>query len=103
MGVSIRASPPCGNRQSEVPVIVKEEAVAACAGAYMCNGRASGYAGHTKGLALVGHSNLVTTEVYTRADPSEKLEAIVPPHLRRGSFRPTDKLITLLKAKPAKF
>jgi site-specific recombinase XerD len=51
----------------------------------------------------LGHSNLATTEVYTRADPSEKLEAIVPPHLRRGSFRPTDKLIVLLKAKPAKF
>jgi integrase/recombinase XerD len=50
----------------------------------------------------LGHSNLATTEVYTRADPSEKLEAIeaiVPPHLRKGSFRPTDKLIALLKAK----
>lgn len=49
----------------------------------------------------LGHSNLATTEVYTRADPTEKLEAIeaiVPPHLRRGSFRPTDKLIALLKA-----
>jgi integrase/recombinase XerD len=47
----------------------------------------------------LGHSNL---EVYTRADPTEKLEAIeaiVPPHLRRGSFRPPDKLIALLKAK----
>ena len=54
----------------------------------------------------LGHSNLATTEVYTRADPSEKLEAIeaiVPPHLSRGSFRPTDKLIAQLKAKPAKF
>ena len=50
----------------------------------------------------LGHSNLATTEVYTRADPSEKLEAIeaiVPPHLRKGSFRPPDKLIALLKAK----
>ena len=50
----------------------------------------------------LGHSNLSTTEVYTRADPTEKLEAIeaiVPPHLRRGSFRPPDKLIALLKAK----
>jgi len=49
----------------------------------------------------LGHSNLATTEVYTHADPTEKLEAIeaiVPPHLRRGSFRPTDKLIALLKA-----
>jgi integrase/recombinase XerD len=50
----------------------------------------------------LGHSNLSTTEVYTRADPTEKLEAIeaiVPPHLRKGSFRPPDKLIALLKTK----
>jgi len=51
----------------------------------------------------LGHSNLTTTEVYVRADPSEKLEAIeavVPPHLRTGRFRPEDKPIALLKAKP---
>jgi site-specific recombinase XerD len=50
----------------------------------------------------LGHSDLGTTEIYTRADPTEKLEAInaiVPPHLRRGSFRPSDKLIAMLKAK----
>jgi site-specific recombinase XerD len=50
----------------------------------------------------LGHSNLSTTEVYLRADPSEKLEAIeaiVPPHLRKGRFRPPDKLLALLKAK----
>jgi site-specific recombinase XerD len=50
----------------------------------------------------LGHSNLATTEVYTRSDPTEKLEAIeaiVPPHLRRGSFRPPDKLIAMLSAK----
>jgi integrase/recombinase XerD len=50
----------------------------------------------------LGHSNLATTEIYTRGDPSEKLEAIeavVPPHLRKGFFRPSDKLIALLKAK----
>jgi integrase/recombinase XerD len=49
-----------------------------------------------------GHSNLATTEIYVRADPTEKLEAIeavVPPRLRRGKFRPPDKLIELLKAK----
>jgi len=53
----------------------------------------------------LGHSNLATSEIYTRADPSEKLEAIeavVPPHLRKGLFRPPDKLIALLKAKSAK-
>jgi integrase/recombinase XerD len=48
----------------------------------------------------LGHSNLATTEIYTRGDPTEKLEAIeaiVPPHLRKGSFRPPDKLIAMLK------
>jgi site-specific recombinase XerD len=50
----------------------------------------------------LGHANQATTEIYTRADPSEKLEAInaiVPPHLRKGKFRPPDKLIALLKGK----
>ena len=48
----------------------------------------------------LGHATLTTTEVYTRGDPTEKLdamEAIVPPHLRRGAFQPSDKLIALLK------
>jgi site-specific recombinase XerD len=48
----------------------------------------------------LGHSQLTTTEIYVRADPTEKLEAIeaiVPPHLRRGSFRPTDALLAWLK------
>jgi hypothetical protein len=46
----------------------------------------------------LGHSNLATTEIYTRGDPSEKLEAIeaiVPPHLRKGSFRPPDRQIVM--------
>jgi site-specific recombinase XerD len=50
----------------------------------------------------LGHSNLATTEVYVRADPTEKLEAIeavVPPSLRKGKFRPPDKLLALLKGK----
>lgn len=50
----------------------------------------------------LGHSDLATTEIYTRADPTEKLEAlnaIVPPELRRGSFRPSDKVIAMLKAR----
>jgi integrase/recombinase XerD len=50
----------------------------------------------------LGHSNLITTEVYVRADPTEKLEAIeavVPPSLRKGKFRPPDKLLALLKGK----
>jgi site-specific recombinase XerC len=48
----------------------------------------------------LGHATLTTTEVYTRGDPTEKLdamEAIVPPHLRRGTFQPTDKLLALLR------
>ena len=48
----------------------------------------------------LGHANLTTTEIYTRGDPTEKLDAIqsiIPPHLRRGVFRPPDKLIALLK------
>jgi len=48
----------------------------------------------------LGHATLTTTEVYTRGDPTEKLdamEAIVPPHLRRGAFQPSDKLIALLR------
>jgi len=49
----------------------------------------------------LGHSDMGTTEVYVRADPSEKLkavEAITPPKLRRGRFEPTDKLLALLKS-----
>ncbi len=48
----------------------------------------------------LGHATLTTTEVYTRGDPTEKLdaiEAIVPPHLQRGTFQPTDKLLALLR------
>lgn len=48
----------------------------------------------------LGHSSIQSTEIYTRADPSEKLEAIeaiTPPVLRRGRFRPPDKLMELLR------
>lgn len=48
----------------------------------------------------LGHNDMGTTEVYVRADPSEKLEAveaITPQKLRRGRFEPTDKLLALLK------
>jgi len=50
----------------------------------------------------LGHSNTKTAEVYTRADPTEKLEAVnalTPPGLRPGKFAPQDKLMALLKAK----
>jgi integrase/recombinase XerD len=48
----------------------------------------------------LGHAHTRTSEIYTRADPSEKLEiinAITPPTLRKGRFRPPDKLVALLK------
>jgi hypothetical protein len=41
-----------------------------------------------------------TTEIYLRVDPSEKLEAmeaILPPHLRRGRFKAPDALIASLQ------
>ena len=49
----------------------------------------------------LGHAHLQTTEIYTRADPSvklETLEAVMPPTLRSGRFKATDKLIASLKA-----
>ncbi len=49
----------------------------------------------------LGHANLQTTEIYTRTDPSIKLEAlesVMAPKLRSGRFRASDKLIASLKA-----
>ena len=49
----------------------------------------------------LGHSNIQTTEIYTRADPTVKLEAlesVMAPKLRSGRFKATDKLIASLKA-----
>ena len=48
----------------------------------------------------LGHSSMQTTEIYTRADPSVKLEAlesVIAPKLRTGRFKATDKLLDLLK------
>lgn len=50
----------------------------------------------------LGHSSIKATEIYTRVDPTDKLTAIgcmAPPTLRKGRFRPPDKLIALLKGK----
>ena len=49
----------------------------------------------------LGHASTQTTEVYLQSDPAEKLEmleAVVPPSLRKGKFRPPDKLIASLRA-----
>jgi integrase/recombinase XerD len=56
--------------------------------------------GDIRKVALwLGHEDIQTTEVYLRADPTEKLEAleaVVPPTLKRGEFRVPDKLIAML-------
>lgn len=47
----------------------------------------------------LGHSNLKSTEIYLRADPTEKLNAIesaLPPNLRGGVFHVEDRLIAWL-------
>ena len=49
----------------------------------------------------LGHAHMQTTEIYTRADPSVKLEAlesVMPPKLRSGRFKASDKLIESLKS-----
>jgi integrase len=59
--------------------------------------------GDIRKVALwLGHASTQSTEVYLRADPTEKLEALaslVPPTLRRGQFRPLDKLLAMLRSK----
>ncbi len=48
----------------------------------------------------LGHSDMRTTEIYLRVDPSEKLEAmeaVLPPNLRRGRFNAPDALIASLQ------
>jgi site-specific recombinase XerD len=52
----------------------------------------------------LGHADVRTTEIYLRMDASTKLaavEAVVPPALRRGRFRPPDALIASLMADAA--
>jgi site-specific recombinase XerD len=47
----------------------------------------------------LGHAHMQTTEMYTRADPSVKLEALeamIAPPLRSDRFKATDKLIASL-------
>jgi integrase/recombinase XerD len=47
----------------------------------------------------LGHASIQTTEIYLRADPTEKLEALTamgPPSLKRGRFTVPDKVIAML-------
>lgn len=57
--------------------------------------------GDLRRVALwLGHENMQTTEIYTRADPTEKLQALetkLPEQLRPGRFRPPDHLMAFLK------
>jgi integrase/recombinase XerD len=49
----------------------------------------------------LGHASIRTTEIYTRADPLvklEALEAVIAPQLRTGRFKATDALIASLTA-----
>jgi integrase/recombinase XerD len=49
----------------------------------------------------LGHAALQSTEIYLRADPTEKLEALAamaPPMLKPGRFRAPDKLLAMLGA-----
>ncbi len=49
----------------------------------------------------LGHASVKSTEIYLRADPSEKLavlEESVAPSLRRGRFQPPDKLLDMLRS-----
>jgi site-specific recombinase XerD len=50
----------------------------------------------------LGHAHMQTTEMYTRADPSVKLEslqAMIAPNLRSGRFKASDKLIATLTSR----
>ncbi len=50
----------------------------------------------------LGHAQIQTSDVYLRADPMEKIEAIekmIPPSLKKGHFTVSDKLIASLRAK----
>jgi len=49
----------------------------------------------------LGHATLQSTEVYLRADPTEKLAAlaaVMPPNLSRGHFKAPDKLLAMLRS-----
>ncbi|MEG9883043.1 MAG: tyrosine-type recombinase/integrase [Hyphomicrobiales bacterium] len=56
--------------------------------------------GNVRKVSLwLGHASVQTTEMYLRADPTEKLEALTavgPPTLQRGRFTVTDKLMAML-------
>ncbi len=52
----------------------------------------------------LGHASVQSTEIYLRADPTEKLEMLAGtelPNLKPGRFRPPDKLLAMLRESSA--
>jgi site-specific recombinase XerC len=48
----------------------------------------------------LGHASIQSTEIYLRADPTEKLAALAKtsaPLLKPGRFKAPDRLLTMLK------
>lgn len=48
----------------------------------------------------LGHASIQSTEIYLRADPTEKLDALAlgtPPTLKRGKFQVPDKLMAMFR------
>ena len=58
-------------------------------------------AGDIRKVSLwLGHASLQSTEIYLRADPTQKLDALamgIPPMLIRGKFQVPDKLMAMLR------
>jgi site-specific recombinase XerD len=49
----------------------------------------------------LGHASVKSTEIYLRADPTDKLDALeagVAPSLRRGRFQAPDRLLAMLRS-----
>ncbi|QGQ30129.1 tyrosine-type recombinase/integrase [Gimesia maris] len=49
----------------------------------------------------LGHASVKSTEVYLRADPTDKLDALeagIAPSLRRGRFKAPDQLLAMLRS-----
>ena len=50
----------------------------------------------------LGHASIKSTEIYLRADPTKKLEALAKgnaPSLRPGRFQAPDKLLAMLRSR----
>jgi hypothetical protein len=68
--------------------------------AHLCIHRPGGDQRPAQSFVGLGHAHMQTMQIYTRADPSVKLktlESVVPPKLRSGRFKATDKLIASLR------